>query len=145
MADSAPKRPPHSIRSAIRPAASHAPIDAPVAVFTFVGAWLVSQILASVVVAVLGGGEAASETSIGVLAIALVAGWSAILAGMWVASDRAGSGHPTDDYGISFAPVDALGLGIGALSQLVLVKVVYLPLEEIWPNTFTDDRLQENA
>lgn len=109
------------------------------------GAWLVSQVLASVVVAVLGGGESASETPIGVLAVALVAGWSAILAGMWVASDRAGSGRPTDDYGISFAPIDALGLGIGALSQLVLVKVVYLPLEEIWPNTFTDDRLQENA
>lgn len=145
MADSAPKRPPHSIRSAIRPAASHAPIDASVAVFTFVGAWLAAQILSTVVLAVLGDGDAVADTPIGVLAVTLVAGWSAMLAGMWAASDRAGSGHPVDDYGISFAPIDALGLGIGALSQLVLVKVVYLPLEQLWPNTFNDDRLQENA
>ena len=129
----------------IRPATSHVPVDASVAVFTFVGAWLVAQILSTVVLAILGGGESASDTSIGVLAVALVAGWSAYLAGMWVASDRSGSGHPVDDYGISFAPIDALGLGIGVLSQLVLVKVVYLPLEQIWPDTFTDDRLQENA
>jgi len=62
-----------------------------------------------------------------------------------MASDRAGSGRPVDDYGITFAPVDVLGLGIGVLSQLVLVRVVYLPLEAVWPDTFTDDRLQENA
>jgi membrane protease YdiL (CAAX protease family) len=145
VADPAQRRPPHSIRNVTRPATSQVPIDASVAVFTFVGAWLVAQILSAIVLAILGGGESASDTPFGVLAIALLAGWSAYLAGMWVASDKAGSGHPVDDYGIAFAPIDALGLGIGVLSQLVLVKVVYLPLEQIWPETFTDDRLQENA
>jgi len=140
VADSASKRP-----NAIRPATSHVPIDASVAVFVFVGAWLVAQVVSTVVLAVLGSGGSVSDTPIGVLAVALSAGWTAMLAGMWVASNRAGSGHPVDDYGISFAPIDALGLGIGVLCQLVLVRVVYVPLEMLWSDTFTDDRLQENA
>lgn len=144
VADSA-KRPPHSIPNAIRPATSGVPIDASVAVFSFVGAWLVAQVVSTIVLVVLGGGDSVTETPIGVLAVALIAGWTAMLAGMWVASDRAGSGSPVADYGIAFAPIDIIGLGIGVLSQLVLVRVVYLPLERLWTDTFTDDRLQENA
>ena len=136
----------HSIRSAIRPVGGTPPIDAHTAVLTFVGAWIAAQVVSAVVLTVLDGetGDTTS-TSIGVLASALAAGWACYLAGMWWASDRAGSGRPVDDYGIVFAPIDVIGLGIGALSQLVLVRVVYLPLEAIWPDTFTDDRLQENA
>ncbi|MBV1893212.1 MAG: CPBP family intramembrane metalloprotease [Ilumatobacteraceae bacterium] len=145
MPDSVPKRPPHLIRSAIRPSTSHTPIDASTAVLAFMGAWVAAQIVSVIVLAVLGGGDSISDTPIGVLAVALMAGWSAYLAGMWFASKRAGSGSPVADYGISIAPIDAVGLGIGVLSQLVLVRVVYLPLEAMWPDTFTDDRLQENA
>ena len=36
-------------------------------------------------------------------------------------------------------------MAIGAGSQLVLIRVVYLPLEALWPGTFTEDRLTENA
>jgi len=136
----------HVIRSAIRPVGGTPPIDAHAAVLTFVGAWIAAQLVSSIVLTVLdGGADDTATTSIGVLAAALAAGWTCYLAGMWLASDRAGSGHPVDDYGITFAPVDVIGLGIGALSQLVVVRVVYLPLEAIWPDTFTDDRLQENA
>ena len=42
-------------------------------------------------------------------------------------------------------PVDLVGLGIGVLAQLVVVRLVYLPLEAMWPATFTDDELQRNA
>ena len=44
---------------------------------------------------------------------------------------------------MSFRAIDVAGLGIGALSQLVVVNLVYLPLRSIWPDVFTDDRLQE--
>jgi membrane protease YdiL (CAAX protease family) len=135
----------HSIRSAIRPSATPAPVDVNVAVVTFVLAWVAAQILSSLVVGLFGGGSSIADTSIGVIAAALIAAWSAYLAGMWFASRRGGSGDPIEDYGISFAPIDAIGLGIGVLSQLVLIELVYLPLEAIWPDTFTDDRLQENA
>ena len=86
-----------------------------------------------------------SETPIGVLALALFAAWSAYLAGMWIASDRAGTEDPIADFGIAFTRLDLLGLAIGVLAQLVVVRVVYLPLEGLWPDTFTDDELKRNA
>ncbi len=145
MADSAHGRVPHPVRSAFRPSVTPAPIDVNTAVITFVIAWVVAQIVSSLVVGAFGGGSSISDTSLGVIAAALIAAWTAYLAGMWVASQRGGSGDPIVDYGIAFAPIDAIGIGIGVLSQLVLIELVYLPLEAIWPDTFTDDRLQENA
>ncbi len=120
-------------------------IDAGTAVFTFVGAWIVAQIVSSIVLVAMGSGEAASDAPIGTLAVALGAAWAVMLAGMWIASQRAGTRDPIADYGLSFAPIDLLGLGIGVLSQLVVVTLVYLPLGRVWPDTFSDDRLQENA
>ncbi len=38
-----------------------------------------------------------------------------------------------------------LGVPIGVLTQLVLVPLVYLPLERIWEDVFTEERLTENA
>jgi uncharacterized protein len=145
VADPAHDRVPHSFRSPILMAAPRAPIDASAAVFTFLASWVVAQIVSSIVLAILGDGDPVSDTPIGVLAVALVAAWSAYLGGMWIASVKTGSADPVADYGIRFAPVDVLGLGIGVLSQLVVVSVVYMPLEMLWPDTFTDDRLQENA
>jgi membrane protease YdiL (CAAX protease family) len=145
VAGPARDRAPHSIRSAIRPSASPTPIDVPTAVITFVATWLIAQIFASVVIEVFGGGSSIADTSIGVLAAALIATWTVYLAGIWVASRQGGTGDPIEDYGVFFAPIDAAGIGIGILSQLVVVNLVYLPLEAIWPDTFTDDRLQENA
>ncbi len=121
------------------------PIEPRVAVAVFAGSWFVGQFLSAVVLGIFGGGEPVSESSVGVLAITLVAGWSAYLGGMWYASRTDGSGDPVADYGITFAPIDAVGIGIGVLSQLVLLNLVYLPLEGLWPDTFSDDRLQENA
>ncbi|MEO1056652.1 MAG: CPBP family intramembrane glutamic endopeptidase [Actinomycetota bacterium] len=124
--------------------ASAAPIDPTTAVVTFVAAWLAGQVLSSIVIAVTGG-DPIDEAPIGVLAAALIAAWTAQLAGMWVASNRAGTGDPRTDYGIEIAPADAVGLGIGVLAQLVVIPVIYLPLRAVWSDTFTDERLEENA
>lgn len=145
MVDPAPRHAQHSIRSAIRPSASPAPIDVGVAVATFVVSWVAAQVVSAIVFGALGDGGSLSESSIGVFAATLIAGWAAYLAGMWFASQRGGTGDPVVDYGIAFEPVDALGIGIGVLSQLVLVNLVYIPLEALWPGTFSDDRIQENA
>ena len=125
-------------------AASAAPIDPATAVVTFVAAWLGGQVLSSIVIAVTGG-DPIDKAPIGVLAAALIAAWTAQLAGMWVASNRAGTGDLRIDYGIEAVPADAIGLGIGVLSQLVVIPVVYLPLRAVWSDTFTDERLEENA
>jgi len=143
--DPATPRQSPAIRSAIRPSASPATVDASTAVFTFIGSWVVAQIVSAIVLAAMGGGGTLAETPISTLSLALVGAWAAYLTGMWLASNRSGTGDPISDYGVTFKPVDLLGLGIGMLSQLVVVTLVYLPLGRLWPDTFTDDRLQENA
>lgn len=145
MPDPVTPRESPAIRSAIRPSASPATIDAATAAFTFIGSWVVAQIVSAIVLGALGGGEPAADLPIGTLSVALVGAWSAYLTGMWIASQRSGTGDPIADYGVSFRPIDLLGLGIGVLSQLVVVTLVYLPLNRWWPATFTDDRLEENA
>lgn len=128
------------IRSAAAP-----PIDVTTALVTFIGSWVVAQLVAAVALAALHGGSDAEDVSIGVLGASLGAAWVCYLVGMWIASEQAGTGRFADDYGLHFRPIDLTGLGIGVLSQLVVVNLVYLPLQGLWPDVFTDDRLQENA
>ena len=121
------------------------PIDASTAVVTFLGSWVVAQVISSLILVVLGDGDAATDVSFGLLALALSSAWASYLVGMWLASQRAGTGSMIADYGIAFRWIDVGGLAVGAGAQLVLIRVVYLPLEALWPDTFTEDRLTENA
>lgn len=127
------------------PSAAPRPIDASTAMVTFIGAWAAAQVVSSVILLVLADGQTSAEASFGVLAVALAGAWASYLTGMWLASQRAGSGSMVADYGITFRWIDLAGLAIGAGAQLVLIRVVYLPLEALWPGTFTEDRLTENA
>jgi membrane protease YdiL (CAAX protease family) len=140
-----PRSSAHRVRSAIRPSASPSPIDATTAAITFFGAWFVAQILSVIVLAIFGETGDAAAIPIGVLAVALFAAWSAFLVAMWWASDRSGTADPISDFGISFTRVDLLGIGIGVLAQLVVIRVLYLGLVEIWPAAFADDELKRNA
>ncbi len=112
---------------------------------TFVGAWVGAQLLTAITLVIFGETGEPSTIPIGVLAVALTVTWSAYVAAMWFASERAGTADPIADFGIVVVPRDLIGLGIGVLAQLVVVRLVYLPLEGIWPKTFTDDELQRNA
>lgn len=110
----------------------------------FVGAWFAAQVLSLIVLGVTGQtGE--TDTPIAVLAVVLCAAWFAYVSGMWIVSERAGTADPIADFGIRILPIDLTGLGIGVLAQLVVVRLVYLPLEAMWPATFADDELQRNA
>jgi membrane protease YdiL (CAAX protease family) len=120
-------------------------VDATTAVLTFVAAWTGAQVLSVIVLAIFGETGETADAPIGVLAVALFAAWAAYIAGMWMASERAGTADPIADFGISFHRLDLIGLGIGVLAQLVLIRLVYLPLVAIWPDTFADDQLTRNA
>ena len=120
------------------------PVDVPVAVVTWLGAFLVGQIISVVVIAA-SGAEDVDDVAIPTLFAGVAATWTAYLVGMWSASRRSGSGDFVEDYAVRFRAVDLVGLPIGVLTQLVLVPLVYLPLRELWPDTFSDDRLSENA
>jgi len=116
-------------------------VDVPVAVATWVAAFIVGQLATALIV----GGDDPDLIAIPKLFVAVAATWLAYLAGMWAASQRAGSANFVEDYQLRFAPIDLLGVPVGVLCQLVLVPLLYLPLSELWPDTFSDDRLSENA
>ncbi len=132
-----------SLPGGFLPSAAPRPIDAPTAAATFLGAWLAAQIVASLIVVAVA--DRTDDPSFGVTALALVGAWTTYLAAMWLASQRAGSGSMVADYGLRFRPIDVVGLGIGVLCSLVLIRLVYLPLEALWPATFSQTKLNENA
>jgi uncharacterized protein len=136
--------PPSGFTGGFLPSAAPHTIDATTAVFAFVGAWVVAQIVSSLILLVLHG-DPDADPSFGVLSVALLGAWSSYLVAMWIASQRAGTRDPIADYGIEVRWLDLLGLGIGAVAQLVLIRAVYMPLEALWPDTFSEDRLTENA
>lgn len=120
----------------------------------WVGTWLAGVVAGSLVVGVLfapsrpddaDGPGSVLAAPIGVIGLSLVVMWSVYLAGTWSASTRLGTGSFADDHGLRFAPVDLLGLPVGVLCQVVLVRVLYLPLRSVWPDTFSDARLEDTA
>jgi uncharacterized protein len=119
-------------------------IDVPVAVATWVAAFVVGQLVSALIVGA-SGADDLDSVPIPTLFAGVAATWVAYLVGMWAASKRSGSGDFVEDYRVRFATVDLLGLPIGVLTQLVLVPLLYLPLSELWPDTFSEERLSENA
>lgn len=119
-------------------------IDVPVAALAWVGAFIVGQ-LASVVVIGASGADTVDEIPIPTLFLALSMSWAAYVAALWLASQRSGTGDFVDDYRVRFRPLDLVGAPIGVLTQLVVVPLVYLPLSRLWPSTFSEDELADNA
>jgi CAAX protease family protein len=108
-------------------------------------AWVGGQLIFQLVASTSGDTSDGTTLPISTLAIAIFATWCAYLAGLWWASDRAGSGNFVSDYGLEFRPIDLVGVPIGLLTQLVLLPLVYVPLRAWWPESFSDDRLEETA
>jgi len=89
------------------------------------------------------------DYSIGELALATTAAWLVLLAALIFTSRRYGTGDHVGDfadhYAVAWKPVDLVGLPIGVATQLLLVPLVYLPLRELWPTTFSDDEIEQRA
>ena len=129
-------------RTALRDAGR--PIDVPVAVVTWVAAFVVGQLVSLSILAA-SGEDDIDAVPIPTLFAAVAATWVAYLVGLWYASHRSGTGDVVEDYRLRFRLVDLVGLPIGVLTQLVVVPLVYLPLSRLWPATFSEDELSENA
>ena len=119
-------------------------IDVPLALLTWLAAWLLGQIVALVVYSV-GGYEDVDEVPIGVLFVSQLLVWGIFIGGDGggIASGR--HGRLPQRLPARRRGVDLLGVPIGVLTQLVLVPLVYLPLERLWEDVFTEERLTENA
>ena len=120
------------------------------AVGTVFASWLAAFLAANVVlVAVTGAAGRAGDDSdtwpMWLTIASFIVNWVPYIVVLVVLSDRDGTGRFVDDYRFRARPIDALGFPIGVLSQLVLVPLVYLPLEGLFPDTFSSDKLEERA
>jgi membrane protease YdiL (CAAX protease family) len=115
-----------------------------VALVAWAVAWFAGQLLGSVLLAVSGTGET-DEAPIAVVLVSVVILWLCYLVVMVHVSRRYGTGRFAADFAFRVRGRDVLGVGIGVLCQIVLVPAIYLPLQAIWPDTFSDDQLRENA
>jgi membrane protease YdiL (CAAX protease family) len=83
------------------------------------------------------------------IALSIVVSWAVFIAAMAYTSDRYGTGHRladfVDHYALKFRPVDLVGVPAGALLQLVVIPLLYVPLRELWPDTFSESELEERA
>lgn len=114
------------------------------AVATWAVAWLVGGLILGPPAILLAGGDLESDLTIGQLGAAAAVSWLAFLVGAVWASRRFGTGDPAADLGLRMSAVDLLGVPVGVGAQLA-IPVLYAPLQAIWPDTFSDERLEENA
>lgn len=117
---------------------------------TVFGAWLACFVTANVLLLVIAaaGGYAdvdADEWPMWLTSLSFVLQWVPYLVALWWISQRDGTKRPVDDYRVRFRPIDLVGLPIGVLCQLVLLPLVYWPLQELFEDTFTTDKLEERA
>jgi membrane protease YdiL (CAAX protease family) len=110
----------------------------------WLGGWMVGQVVASAIAAASGHDTIAEAGPSWLFAVA-VAGWVPLVAGVWSVGRRFGVGDFKTDFGLSFEVGDLWGIAVGVLTQLVLLRLVYWPLEALWPGTFAQDKIEERA
>lgn len=113
-------------------------------------AWFVTLVAAAlgaqIVIAVSGnGGESLVDLPFRFTAMALVAQWGSAVAVLWFVSVRYLTGHPMADYALRFKWLDAVGIPLGVLSQLVLLELIYWPLRALFEDTFSRVELEKPA
>lgn len=125
------------------------PRAATIGVAPALGAWSVAWVLGALVVTpalvLAAGGRLGDELTIPQLALATAGMWSMFLAALVMASRRFGTGELRSDLALSFRPIDLVGVPVGIVTQFVLVPLLYWPLQELWPDTFDVQRIEERA
>lgn len=114
------------------------------AALAFLGAWLIGNLAAGAVLAASGKDTVAAAGHGWLIGIS-VAQWLPMLAALVWLGRRAGDGNFAADYGLSFRPIDLIGIPIGIATQLAILPLLYMPLESIWPATFGDDDIEKRA
>jgi uncharacterized protein len=127
-----------------RSAGDRADISIRDALLTWCGAYVVGAILSSAVFA-LSGAESSADLGPGWLTAASFAQWIPMVGAIWYLGTRFGAGNLSADFGLSFRTADLIGVPLGVITQLVLVRLVYVPLESLWPHTFALDKIEERA
>jgi hypothetical protein len=131
--------------SAVRTDERQTRIPVGVAALTWLGSWLGGNVLASLAVSASGETAGEVDTPVWLTLVSATALWVPMLLALRAVSRGWGTGTFRDDFGLRARPVDLLGVPIGIACQLLLLRAVYWPLGEAWPDTFSQDRLEKTA
>ena len=113
---------------------------------SWLGAFLAANLLLIAIAGASGhSGESSDDWPMWLTVTSFFVQWVPYVVMLVVLSRRDGTGRFVDDYRFRARPIDALGIPIGVLSQLVLIPLVYLPLEALFPDTFDSDKIEERA
>ena len=117
-----------------------------VAAFAWLFAYVAALPLQGVLISLTGhGGEKSDTWPISMTVLSIFCLWIPFVAMLMIVSRRWGQGHFQDDYKIRTRWSDLAGLPLGVASQLLLVNLVYWPLERIWPETFSAEKIEQPA
>jgi len=99
-----------------------------------IGGLAVGLVATAVAVSVwvgLTGASTGDKPSLSTLAVGQAGLWFGLLGAPILASRRKGAGSLRQDFGFEFRPSDPLvGIPVGVICQLVLVPIIYLPLQQ---------------
>lgn len=105
---------------------------------------VVATLLAAVAVAAWVGVQGDERRSLGLTVAGLVGLWAGFVGAPVLAARRKGSGSVVADFGLRVRRADLLvGIVAGVASQLVLVRLLYLPFKYLAPGFY--DRVGEEA
>ncbi len=106
--------------------------------------YLFANVCGSVVIAVLGyaGADVVPTWVLALSALTLWGPYIGVL--MWV-SKRHGSGSFVQDFSLRFQVKDLWGIPLGMVSQLLLVVLVTLPLQWLFPSLFNKEAVEKRA
>ncbi len=106
--------------------------------------YLFANICGSVVISVLGysGADAVPTWVLALSALTLWGPYIGVL--MWV-SKRQGSGNFAQDFAVRFQAKDLWGIPLGMASQLLLVVLVTLPFQLMFPSLFNKEAVEKRA
>ena len=91
--------------------------------------WLIGVLATAIVGAVWAGASGNTKLSIGALSVAEVALWVGLAGAPLWATRRKGTGDLGRDFGLRIQASDAVAVPVGIVSQLILVPLIYLPIE----------------
>ncbi len=113
-------------------------------------AWVAAYVLAlplqAMAISLSGyGGDDPDTWPISITVISVILLWIPFVVALAVVSRYWGRARPLRDVRLSFRWADVAGIPIGIASQLFLLPLVYWPLQQWFPDTFSSEEVEERA
>jgi hypothetical protein len=106
--------------------------------------YLFANVCGSVVISALGYG-AVDVVPTWVLALSALTLWGPFMGVLLWTSKHRGSGNVVQDFSLTFQAKDLWGIPLGVASQLLLVVLVTLPFQLLFPSLFNSEAVEKRA